>query len=154
MESATINNNINIIKEVRKLFNVRSNLSNEEKKKIRKKLHRIEAVYNVLKEKEQKGSLTSRQKNMWRNDERYLKNISIYLKNLKEHFKKYQYGLDYLFNESATLNNDPNVFKDARKLFNERRSSLFHEEINKIRKELYKKEAIYNFLKEKDSLKK
>ena len=154
MESTRINNNINVIKEVRKLFNVRSNLSNEETKRIRKKLHRIEAVYNVLKEKEQKGSLTSRQKNMWRNDERYLKNISIYLKNLKEHFKKYQYGLDYLFNESATLNNDPNVFKDARKLFNERRSSLFHEEINKIRKELYKKEAIYNFLKEKDSLKK
>ena len=34
MESATINNNINVIKEVRKLFNaVRSNLSDEEKKK-------------------------------------------------------------------------------------------------------------------------
>ena len=49
MESATINNNINVIKEVRKLFNVRSNLSNEETKRIRKKLHRIEAVYNVLK---------------------------------------------------------------------------------------------------------
>ena len=31
---------------------------NEETKRIRKKLHRIEAVYSVLKEKEQKGSLT------------------------------------------------------------------------------------------------
>ena len=40
-------------------------------------------VYNVLKEREQKGSITSRQKNMLRDDERYLKNISKYLKNLK-----------------------------------------------------------------------
>ena len=153
MESTRQNNNINVIKEVRKLFNdVRSNLSHEETKRIRKKLHRIEAVYNVLKEKERKGSLTSRQNNMLLNDERYFKNFSIHLKNLKKHFKKYQYGLDYLFNEPATLNNDTNVFKDARKLFNESRSSLFHKEINKTRKELYKKETVYNFLKEKDSL--
>ena len=82
-----------------------------------------------------------------------LMNISIHLKNLKKNIlKKYRYGLDYLFNESTTLNNDTNVFKDARKLFNERKSSLFHKEINKIRKELYKKEVVYNFLKEKDSL--
>ena len=38
MESTAINNNINVIKEFRKLFNhVRSNLSNEETKRIRKK---------------------------------------------------------------------------------------------------------------------
>ena len=87
MESTSQNNNINAIKEVRNLFNdVRNNLSHEETKRIRKKLRRIEAVYNVLKEKEQKGSLTSRQKNMLFNDERYLKNISIHLKNLKKHF--------------------------------------------------------------------
>ena len=80
--------NTNTIKEVRKLFNdVRSNLSHEETKKIRKKLRRIEAVYNVLKDKENKGSLTSRQKNMLFNDERYLKNITKHLKNLKKHFK-------------------------------------------------------------------
>ena len=128
MESATINNSINAIKEVRKLFNdVRNNLSHEETKRIRKKLHRIEAVYSVLKEKEQKGSLTSRQKNMLWNDERYLKNISKHLKNLKKHFKKYQYGIDYLFNEhneDYTSNNDIKAFKKARKLFNERRSNL------------------------------
>ena len=59
MESTRQNNNINTIKEVGKLFNdVRNNLSHEETKRIRKKLHRIEAVYSVLKEKEQKGSLT------------------------------------------------------------------------------------------------
>ena len=153
MESTRQNNNINAVKEVRKLFNdVRNNLSHEESKRIRKKLRRIEAVYSVFEDKENKGSLTSRQKNMLSNDERYLKNISIHLKNLKKHFKKYRYGLDYFFNESTTLNNDTNVFKDARKLFNERRSSLFHKEINKIRKELHKKETVYNFLKEKDSL--
>ena len=100
MESIRQNNNINAIKEVRKLFNdVRNNLSREEINKIRKKLRRIEAVYNVLKDKENKGSLTSRQKNMLFNDERYLKNFSIHLKNLKKHFKKYQYDLDYLLNE-------------------------------------------------------
>ena len=80
MESTTINNGINAIKEIRKFFNgLRSNLSHEETKRIRKKLHRIETVYNVLKEKEQKGSLTNRQKNMLWNDERYLKNISKHL---------------------------------------------------------------------------
>ena len=89
MESTTINNSINAIKEVRKLFNdVRNNLSHEETNRIRKKLHRIEAVYSVLKEKERKGSLTSRQKNMLSNDERYLKNISIHLKNLKKNILK------------------------------------------------------------------
>ena len=55
MESTRQNNNINTIKEVRKLFNdVRNNLSHEETKRIRKKLHRIEAVYSVLKEKKAK----------------------------------------------------------------------------------------------------
>ena len=84
MESRTTNNVINAIKEVRELFNeIRGSLSREETKRIRKKLRRIEAVYNVLKEREQKGSLTSRQKNMLRDDEKYLKNISKYLKNLK-----------------------------------------------------------------------
>ena len=88
MESTTINNSINAIKEVRNLFNdVRNNLSHEETKRIRKKLHRIEAVYSVLKEKERKCSLTSRQKNILSNDERYLKNISIHLKNLKNILK-------------------------------------------------------------------
>ena len=135
MEPTTINNGINAIKQVRKLFNdVRNNLSHEETKRIRKKLHRIEAVYSVLKEKEQKGSLTSRQRNMLINDERCLKTVSIHLKNLKKHFKKYRYDLNYLFNEPITLNNDINTIQEVRKLFNERRSSLFHKEINKITK--------------------
>ena len=125
--------------------------------KKQRELKKIEAVYSVLKEKEQKGSLTSRQKNMLRNDERYLKNISMHLKNLKKHFKKlqkYQYGLDYLFNEhneeDYTSNNDINAFKEARNLLNERRSNLLLKETNKIRKKLYKKEAAHNFLKKKE----
>ena len=74
-EDYTSNNNINVTKDARELLNERrSNLSQEETKRIRK-LRRIEAVYNVLKEKEQKDSLTSRQKNMLRNDERYLKDL-------------------------------------------------------------------------------
>ena len=135
MESTTINNDINAIKEVRELFSeLRSNLSREETRRIRKKLRRIEAVYNVLKDKEKKGSLTSRQKNMLWNDERYLKNISKHPKNLKKHFKKYQYGLDYLFNELTTSSNDINAFKEVRKLFIEHRSTLLLKETNEIRK--------------------
>ena len=154
MEPTSQNNSINAINNVRMLFNeVRSNLSHEETKRIRKRLRRIEAVYNALKEKEQKGSLTSRQKNMLRNDERYLKNISKHLKNLKKYFKKYQYGIDYLFNghnKDYTSNKDISAFKKARKLFNERRSNLILKETRRIRKELYKKEVVYNFLKEKE----
>ena len=63
MESITINNNINAIKEVTKLFNeIRSNLSHEEINKIREKLYKNEATYDSLKEKEQKGSLTNEEK--------------------------------------------------------------------------------------------
>ena len=51
--------------------------------------------------------------------------------------------------ESTTINNQ---IKEVRELFNEIRSNLSHEEINKIRKKLYRKEDVYNFLKEKDDL--
>ena len=52
--------------------------------------------------------------------------------------------------ESTTINS---AIREGRELFNELRSNLSREEINKIRKELYKKEeAVYNFLKEKDGL--
>ena len=79
---------------------------------------------------------------MLRNDERYLKNISKYLKNLKKHFKKNQYD--------TTSNNDISAIEEARKLFNERRSNLLRKETKIIRKELYRKEVVYNFLKEKE----
>ena len=50
----------------------------------------------------EKDSLTNIEKKVLKNIDRYLKNISMHLKNLKKPFKKlqkYQYGLDYLFNE-------------------------------------------------------
>ena len=103
------------------------------KQRIRKKLRRIEAVYNSLKEKEQKSSLTSRQMNLLRNDERYLKNISTNLKNLKKYLKKYQYGRDFLFNEPTRQNNSIKVINNVRTLLNELRSNLSREEINRIR---------------------
>ena len=40
--------------------------------------------------------------------------------------------------------------KEVRKLLNERRSNLLLKGTKRIRKELYKKEANYNFLKEKE----
>ena len=51
--------------------------------------------------------------------------------------------------KSTTINN---VIKEAREFFNELKSNLPLEETKRIRKELYKKENVYNFLKEKDSL--
>ena len=90
MEPTTSNNNINAIKEARKLLNeIRSNISHEEINRIRKKLYKNEAIYNSLKEKEQKGSLINEEKKVLKNIDRYLKNISMHLKNLKKHFKKY-----------------------------------------------------------------
>ena len=154
MEPTSQDNSINAIKDISKLFNeLRSNLSREETNRIGKKLYKKEDDYNFLKKKEQEGSLTNIQKNELRNVERYLKNIGVHLKNFKKYLKKlerYQYGLDHLFNEEEedyiTSNNSIN----ARKLFNEVKSNLSREEINEIRKKLRKKEAVYNFLKEKE----
>ena len=84
MESTTINNVINAIKEVRELFNeLKSNLSRKETKRIRKKLHKKEGVYNFLKEKEQNRSLTNSEKKV-------LKKIDRDLQNFKKDFKKLQ----------------------------------------------------------------
>ena len=49
--------------------------------------------------------------------------------------------------ESTTINNP---IKEVREFFKEIRGSLSREKINRIRKELYKKEAVYNFIKKKD----
>ena len=51
--------------------------------------------------------------------------------------------------ELKTINN---AIKEVRALFNELRSNFSREEINKIRYNLYIKEAAYNHLKEKDGL--
>ena len=52
--------------------------------------------------------------------------------------------------ESTTINNNINTKKEVRKLLNEIRSNLSREEINKIREKLYKNEATYDSLKEKE----
>ena len=48
--------------------------------------------------------------------------------------------------KSADTNN---TIKEARELFNEVRSNLSREETKRIRKGLYKKEAVYNFFLKK-----
>ena len=48
--------------------------------------------------------------------------------------------------ESKAINN---AIKEVRELFNEVRSNLFREEINRIRKNLLRIEAVYKVLKEK-----
>ena len=53
-------------------------------------------------------------------------------------------------NGIPTSNNSINAIKDVKKLFNKLRSNLSREEANRIREKLYKKEAVYNFLKEKE----
>ena len=51
--------------------------------------------------------------------------------------------------ESTRQNNEINAIKEVRELFNGIRNSLSREETKRIRKQLYKKEAVYNFSKEK-----
>ena len=100
MESATINNNINAIKEFRELFNeLKSNLLRKETKRIRKKLHKKEAVYNFLKENEQNGSLTNSETKVLKKIGRYFKNFKKDLKKLQKYQDDITYDLDYLFNE-------------------------------------------------------
>ena len=83
MESTSQNNNIKAIKEVRKLFNdVRNNLFNEETKRIRKELYKKEAVYTFLKGKEQECTITNKQKNVFKNINRYLKKLNSDLRKL------------------------------------------------------------------------
>ena len=50
---------------------------------------------------------------------------------------------------STTINK---AIKEVWELFNELRSNLSRKETKKIRNKFYKKEAIYNVLKEKDGL--
>ena len=54
--------------------------------------------------------------------------------------------------EPTRQNNNINAINNARTLLNGLRSNLSREETKRIREKLYKKEAVYNFLKEKDGL--
>ena len=134
MVNPTATKNVTAIKEVRKLFDdVKSNLSNNEKKVIRRKLYKKEAASHFFKEREDDSTLTDRQRNVLKNIDGYIKNISKNLKNLKKHQKKsekYSHNIGDLFTKKDTSN----PFNDARKLFNKYRSSLLHSKKNKIRK--------------------
>ena len=73
-EPVTSNDDINEFKNARKLLNEQgNNLLHEETKRIRKKLHNKETIYNVLSDKEQKGSLTYDEKKKLKKINRYLK---------------------------------------------------------------------------------
>ena len=52
--------------------------------------------------------------------------------------------------EPTRQNNNINAINNARTLLNGLRSNLSREETKRIREKLYKKEAVYNFLKEKE----
>ena len=52
--------------------------------------------------------------------------------------------------ESTSQNDNNNAKKEVRELFNEIRNNRSREETKRIRKELYKKEAVYIFLKDKE----
>ena len=56
----------------------------------------------------------------------------------------------YIIMEPTSQNNGINAIKEARKLFNERRSNLSRAETNEIREKLHKKEIVYSFLKGKE----
>ena len=79
MEPTSQNSDIKAINDVRTLLNeLRSNLSPEETKRISKKRHKKEAVYNFLMEKD---NLTNKENKVLKNIDSYPKNISIHLKN-------------------------------------------------------------------------
>ena len=71
----------------------------KKQRKLKKKLHEKEAVDNSLKEEEQKGSLTNKEKKLLKNIDKYRKNIKEDLGKLQKYQYNITYGLDYLFNE-------------------------------------------------------
>ena len=100
MESTSQDKSINAFKEARKLLNERtSNLLRKETNEIRKKLYKKEVIYNFLKEKEQEGSLTNREKRMLKNIDKYLKNFKKDLEKLQKYQYNITYVLDYLLND-------------------------------------------------------
>ena len=140
MEFTRQNNSINAINNARMLLNELRIVIFLVKKQRELAINSIKRKLSIIFLKK-RDSLTNKEKKVLKNIDKYLKNISMHLKNLKKYFKKlqkYQYGIDYLFNEhnkeGYISNNDINATRDARKLLNEHRSNLLHEETKKIRK--------------------
>ena len=63
----------------------------KKQRELEKKLHKKEANYNFLKDKEQNGSLTNSEKKMLKKIDRHLKNFKKYLEKLQ----KYQYNVTH-----------------------------------------------------------
>ena len=88
--------------ETKKLFhNLRNNFSREELKKHREKFHKKEWIYNYLKGKD---SLTSREKRVLKNIERYFKKLKKDLNKIKTYKYNITHDIRNLFNEIAKEN--------------------------------------------------
>ena len=97
MESRTTNKDINVIKEVRELFNeLKSNFSRNETKRIREELYKKEVIYNFLNEKD---ALADKKKIVLKNIIKYPKKLNNDFKKLNKYHDNVMHGLDYLFNE-------------------------------------------------------
>ena len=151
MVNPTATENITTIKEARKLFDdVRSNFSNNKKKVIRRKLYKKNQPV-IFSKKENDGTLTDRQRNVLKNIARYTKNISKHLKSLSKHQKKsekYGHDIDHFIVKKTITILMP--FKRIES-FLMNVEVIFHiKKEMKSEKKLYKKEAVYNFLKDKE----
>ena len=83
------------IKETRKLFNkLRNSFSWEEIKDIRGKLNKKEAVYNILKEKEQKTGLTKKEKKVLERIDEYFNKLNDDLSSLKRNRDNIIYDME------------------------------------------------------------
>ena len=72
--------------------------------------------------------------------------LSTHLKNSRKHFKKYQYGIDYLFNEhNKEDNTSNNAFNEVRKLFNERQVIFYLKKQRELEKNSIKKRLSITF---------
>ena len=91
---------------------MKSNFSRAKTDEIRKKLNKKEVVYNSLKEKEQKDSLTNKENNIINYISRYFKNFKKDLEKIKKYQYNITYGLNYLFNEEEDYY-EPTEIKSA-----------------------------------------
>ena len=81
---------------------------------ITKELYKKEAVYTFLKGKEQEGTITNKQKNVLKNNDRCLKKLISDLRKLQKYQDNTTYGLDNLFNEVNEENYyEPKEIKSA-----------------------------------------
>ena len=81
--------------------------------KKQREFYKKEAVYTILKGKEQKGTITTKQKNLLKNIDSYLKKLNSDLRKLQKYQDNTTYGLDYLFNEVNEEDYEPKEIRSA-----------------------------------------